>query len=305
MSNYNPLVSIVIPVYNGANYMREAIDSAIAQTYKNIEIIVVNDGSTDNGETEKIALSYGDKINYYYKENGGCASALNYGISKMKGEWFSWLSHDDVYFPTKIESQVNKIINNKLNVFNTILICGSNVIDANGKEVILRLKNKREERFNSNEIFSTYMSGNSLNGCALLIPKIALDKVGEFRTDYKYILDWIYWIELSLLGYQFYKYPDVLVKNRRHNEQVSVKKRHLLKEETKKFILELIARTKNDEFKQKQIWLYCKQIELKSGCEEIEKNIKIPFKIKLQGMKRILQGKTYCLLIKIRNFICK
>ena len=305
MSNYNPLVSIVIPVYNGANYMREAIDSAIAQTYKNIEIIVVNDGSTDNGETEKIALSYGDKINYYYKENGGCASALNYGISKMKGEWFSWLSHDDVYFPTKIESQVNKIINNKLNVFNTILICGSNVIDANGKEVILRLKNKREERFNSNQIFSTYMCGNSLNGCALLIPKIALDKVGEFRTDYKYILDWIYWIELSLLGYQFYKYPDVLVKNRRHNEQVSVKKRHLLKEETKKFILELIARTKNDEFKQKQIWLYCKQIELKSGCEEVEKNIKIPFKTKLQGVKRVFRGKVYRLLVKIRNLFYK
>ena len=305
MSNYNPLVSIVIPVYNGANYMREAIDSAIAQTYKNIEIIVVNDGSTDNGETEKIDLSYGDKINYYYKENGGCASALNYGISKMKGEWFSWLSHDDVYFPTKIESQVNKIINNKLNVFNTILICGSNVIDANGKEVILRLKNKREERFNSNQIFSTYMCGNSLNGCALLIPKIALDKVGEFRTDYKYILDWIYWIELSLLGYQFYKYPDVLVKNRRHNEQVSVKKRHLLKEETKKFILELIARTKNDEFKQKQIWLYCKQIELKSGCEEVEKNIKIPFKTKLQGVKRVFRGKVYRLLVKIRNLFYK
>ena len=114
MLKYNPLISIIIPVYNGANYMREAIDSAIAQTYKNIEIIVVNDGSTDNGETEKIALSYGDKINYYYKENGGCASALNYGISKMKGEWFSWLSHDDVYFPTKLESQVNEIVKNEL-----------------------------------------------------------------------------------------------------------------------------------------------------------------------------------------------
>lgn len=101
MKKYNPLVSIVIPVYNGANYMREAIDSAINQTYDNIEIIVVNDGSTDNGETERIALSYGDKIKYYKKENGGCASALNYGISKMQGEWFSWLSHDDVYYPEK------------------------------------------------------------------------------------------------------------------------------------------------------------------------------------------------------------
>ena len=80
---FHPLVSIIIPVYNGANYMREAIDSALAQTYRNIEIIVVNDGSNDNGETERIALSYGDKIKYFHKENGGVSSALNLGIQNM------------------------------------------------------------------------------------------------------------------------------------------------------------------------------------------------------------------------------
>ena len=73
MSDFHPLVSIVIPVYNGANYMREAIDSALAQTYDNCEILVVNDGSRDDGETERIALSYGDEIRYFAKENGGVA----------------------------------------------------------------------------------------------------------------------------------------------------------------------------------------------------------------------------------------
>ena len=65
---YKPLVSIVIPVYNGSNYMAEAIDSALSQTYDNIEVIVVNDGSKDDGKSDEIARSYGDKIRYFPKE---------------------------------------------------------------------------------------------------------------------------------------------------------------------------------------------------------------------------------------------
>ena len=102
-------VTIIIPVYNGSNYVREAIDSALAQTYKNIEILVVNDGSTDEGATRDICLSYGDKITYYEKENGGVSTALNLGIEKMTGDYFSWLSHDDLYYPDKIEKQMKEL----------------------------------------------------------------------------------------------------------------------------------------------------------------------------------------------------
>src|SRR5262245_7173783 len=101
-----PLVSIVIPVYNGSPYLREAINSALAQTYPNLEVIVVNDGSTDDGETARIACSYGKRIRYFAQDNGGVASALNRGLEKMQGEFFSWLSHDDMYTPDKIEKQV-------------------------------------------------------------------------------------------------------------------------------------------------------------------------------------------------------
>ena len=76
MSPYNPKVSIVIPAYNAANYLAEAIDSALNQTYPNIEIVVVNDGSNDDGITRQICQSYGDKIRYFEKENGGCAMPL-------------------------------------------------------------------------------------------------------------------------------------------------------------------------------------------------------------------------------------
>ena len=67
MNTPNPKVSIVIPVYNGANYLREAIDSALAQTYPHLEVIVVNDGSNDGGKTREVALSFGDRIRYFEK----------------------------------------------------------------------------------------------------------------------------------------------------------------------------------------------------------------------------------------------
>ena len=83
------LVSLIIPVYNGSNYLREAIESALAQTYPCCEVIVINDGSTDQGATEAIALSYGERIRYFSKANGGVASALNLGLREMRGSFFS------------------------------------------------------------------------------------------------------------------------------------------------------------------------------------------------------------------------
>lgn len=239
--SYNPLVSIIIPVYNGADYMREAIDSAIAQTYENIEIIVVNDGSRDDGETERIALEYGDKIKYYHKENGGCASALNYGISKMNGEYFSWLSHDDVYFPDKIKKQVEYIEKNGFDDGETVISCGVAVIN-NAGAVIRSSTYSGERHMNAEEAFKQCVIGGSFNGCALLISKKILDKIGDFSREYTFILDWIYWTEIALAGFSYYCIPDVLVKNRRHAGQVSVKKRHLLKLETDRFIDSLCDR---------------------------------------------------------------
>ena len=81
-----PKVSIVIPVFNGSNYLREALDSALAQTYTNCEVIVVNDGSNDNGKTREIALSYGNKIRYFEKENGG-VFITDEGRKTILGAW--------------------------------------------------------------------------------------------------------------------------------------------------------------------------------------------------------------------------
>ena len=80
-----PLVSVIIPVYNGANFLSFAINSVLEQTYENIELLIVNDGSNDDGKTEAIALSAKSdrfKIKYFFKQNGGVASSLNKGIEE-------------------------------------------------------------------------------------------------------------------------------------------------------------------------------------------------------------------------------
>ena len=97
------LVSIVIPVFNGARLVGEAIESALAQSWPATEIIVVDDGSNDGGATQRVLARFGDSIRVISKANGGVASALNAGIAAMRGRWFSWLSHDDLYHPLKVE----------------------------------------------------------------------------------------------------------------------------------------------------------------------------------------------------------
>lgn len=99
-----PIYFIVILVYNSANYLREAIERALAQISPYLEVIVVNNGSTDDGKIETIAKSYGGYIRYFFKENSGVSSALNLGIRQMTGEWLAWFSQDDLFAPIRAET---------------------------------------------------------------------------------------------------------------------------------------------------------------------------------------------------------
>lgn len=180
MEKFNPLVSIVVPVYNGSNFLREALDSALAQTYKNLEIIVVNDGSTD--DTESIALSYGDKIRYFAKENGGTSTALNLGIAKMRGTYFSWLSHDDLYYPHKIEREVEVL--SKLENKDTIIISDLDGMTDHTRTFTTALYQAHRDAYpkrNSSYLYPVIY--NKTHGCTHLIPKKVFDVVGLFDVE--------------------------------------------------------------------------------------------------------------------------
>lgn len=97
-------VSVIIPFYNGIHWLCEAVESALNQTYSNIEIIIVNDGSTE--DVTEFLKKFGDSIVYAYQKNQGAASARNYGIKLANGDYIAFLDADDIWLPTKLEKQI-------------------------------------------------------------------------------------------------------------------------------------------------------------------------------------------------------
>jgi len=203
-----PRVSIVIPVYNGANYIREAIDSALAQMSSDVEVIVVNDGSRDGGATAEIARSYGDRIRFIEKENGGVSTALNRGIAEMRGEWFCWLSHDDRYLPAKTATQLAFLERNP-NV--RIVGCDFQLIDAQG--------HVRGEHHEPLRVVRTGLEliSSWVFGCGLMIHRSALEEAGKFNESNRTTQDLEMWFRL-LERNPIHLLRDVLAQLRQHEE---------------------------------------------------------------------------------------
>ena len=250
--NNRPLVSIIIPLYNGSNYVEEAIQSALAQTYDNVEIVVVNDGSTDEGAGRAVCGRYADKIVYFEKENGGCASALNYGIRCAKGTLISWLSHDDLYLPEKLEKQVRLYTERSLDMDNTVISNVGMLIDAEGKR-ISHPSRKDTGLYPAKRAFSYFLFRSCPNGCGLLIPKRCFDQYGYFDESMRFVLDWNLWLKFAMSGVDFYFDDEKLVCNRIHSMQVTVKQKALHSKETIETVDQLFAMMRQDRTKEEYL----------------------------------------------------
>ncbi len=208
----NRKVSIIIPVYNGANYLREAIDSALGQTYPNVEVLVVNDGSDDGGKTEEIALSYGERIRYIKKGNGGVASALNVGIRNMQGEYFSWLSHDDVYYPEKIAKEMDVLAQLKNKA--TVVQCEYDFYDEESKSLTTTDFHRYYDIDRlENSVFSVLQL--QIHACGALIHKSHFERVGLFDEKIRTVQDIEMWFRL-LRGQKSCFVPEPLYRVREH-----------------------------------------------------------------------------------------
>ncbi len=99
-----PLISCIVPVFNGERYLAEALNSIIAQPHKPLEIIVADDGSSD--ETASVARGYGARVRYVWQANQGPAAARNLGLSRAEGDFIAFLDADDIWYPEKLERQM-------------------------------------------------------------------------------------------------------------------------------------------------------------------------------------------------------
>ncbi len=212
----NPEISVIIPTYNRALILEETIQSVLRQTYKELELIIIDDGSTDN--TRQLIERLTDKrIIYLYQENRGLPTARNKGIENAKGKYIAFLDSDDIWLPTKIEKQLGVFKKSKFNP--GVVYCGVEYIDENGKEI----REKKLPAYRGN-IF-LYLLGARRNvvlgaGSTILVRRECFKECGLLDESLPYRVDLELLIRISQ-KFSFDYVSEPLVKIRIHNKRIS------------------------------------------------------------------------------------
>jgi len=187
---HEPLISIITPIYNGKQYISEAIESARAQTYKNFEILLINDGSTDNSyEVIKPYLS-DTRIIYIEQQNSGVASARNAAISVAKGQYIGFLDQDDLWHKNKLKEQV-AILENDKNI--ALVHSKQDFIDSRGNKI-----NFSWITGGTGYCFTDMFIKNRIAVLTVLIRKTILDEVGLFNEQLSGADDYEMWLRVTL-----------------------------------------------------------------------------------------------------------
>lgn len=183
------MISVIIPVYNRSRFILEAIDSVKRQTYRDIEIIVVDDGSTDR--TEHVVKRLGNQVKYIYQKNQGPSVARNNGIRAAKGKWIAFLDSDDIFLPDKLAEQIKLFKDNNIGLVHSyyyrvhILKNSIQVIEPNFSK---DRKNLQQELLKRKHTIRT---------STVLVRKSCFEQVGCFNPKYPAAEDWDMWIRLA------------------------------------------------------------------------------------------------------------
>jgi len=211
-----PLVSVIIPTYNMDRYVLEAVDSALSQTYKPLEIIVVDDGSADTTYSRLTPYIEQGNISYVFQENKGLATTRNTGIREAHGEYIAFLDADDLFLPRKIEQQVAFL--------ETHPHCDISYCDLwhffDGAPD--RLFHHEYQFYEGNAILKKLLNKNFINPLSVVLRKQTIEHCGLFNEAYLRSEDWELWIRFAEKGMKFCFLKEKLAKYRmRRNGSLS------------------------------------------------------------------------------------
>ena len=191
----NPLISVLVPSYNQAEYLPQTLDSLLAQTYQNWEAVIVNDGSTDS--TPQVLEQYANKdprFRVFHKENGGCGSALNEALRNARGEWICWLSSDDMFVQNKLEVHLYGFKKYPgIKVFHTDYLVLNNETRMLSPSGINPHELYPPPQFQLIRFFTI----NYYNGITICIHKSVFDRVGFFKENLRNAQDFDMWLRIS------------------------------------------------------------------------------------------------------------
>jgi glycosyltransferase involved in cell wall biosynthesis len=190
-----PRVSIIIPTYNCARYLGRAIDSASAQTYQDYEILVVDDGSTD--DTKDVVMQYGRKVTYLSQQNRGVSAARNHAISKASGELLAYLDADDMWYPEKLERQVAFLDAHQE--------CGMvhsemSVINEQDEILHVRLYEETKRSVPQGHCVQQLLTRCHIQTLTVVERRSSFDRVGGFDERLPIAQDYLHWIMIAAEG---------------------------------------------------------------------------------------------------------
>lgn len=220
-----PRVSVLIPAFNSAQWIGSAIDSALAQSYRDFEVIVIDDGSIDR--TPDVIASYGNHIRCLYQANAGVSNARNQGLRVSTGELIAYMDADDAWYPQKLKCQIEFLDGHPQ--------CGLvhsdvAVIDEHGKIIYSRFNQET-----ARPVPSGYCRQALLQRCHIQLPSVVerrkcIEEAGGFDERLMALEDYLHWITVSLKGWAFGYVNEPLAKYRWRRGSVSSDKRLFLNE---------------------------------------------------------------------------
>jgi glycosyltransferase involved in cell wall biosynthesis len=216
-----PAVSIVIPSYNHARFLAQTIESALSQSFRDFELLIIDDASEDN--SREIIQHYAkqdERIKFWFHErNEGIASTFNEGLQRAQGTFYSSLGSDDILLPHKLETQVALLKENE----DLVVWSEGQIIDAAGKPTgeLFTQRHHAMNKQKSGNIFEELLQGNFIFGTSLIVKRENALRI-KFNESLKYLNDFLFEVELAE-KYPYYFVPTPLAQYRIHGENITLK----------------------------------------------------------------------------------